>query len=125
MAKFIVSGRIFREDSDKLAIISNVILNSESAEDPIITLSVAGGNQPIVDGVNSPITGTYNYTLLEGAAVATATFVQAAADLVLDINGEGTITISGGAQSTNDPMILVIQNSTTNSIIGAFEAFIS
>lgn len=89
-----------------------------------ITISIAGNNAPIIDAQGNFRTGTFNYFILDGADIATATFIEAGNDLVLDSNGEGSITVAGTYSST-DPITLVIQDQTDNNIIGAFEAEVS
>lgn len=100
------------------------IYYSEVTAVPAIILSTDGGNQLIVDYKSETISGTFNYILLSGADVTTATFLQAGGDLVLT-SGTGTINIPGGSQNIGDPIILVVQSQVTGTIIGAYEAQIS
>jgi len=100
----------------------NILLLNTGA---YITLTTSGGNHPIVNSKSVPISGTFKYTILKGADVASATFLQAGSDLSLDSNGEGSIYVDDNSVDTSDNVILVIQDSSNNNIIGAYEAVIS
>lgn len=92
------------------------IINTSVGE---VILSLVGSNYPIVNISSSYITGTIGYILLDGADVATATFVQSGT-VVLDSNGEGTINITSGSFTSTDPVIVILNSS--NTVNGAYEA---
>ena len=79
-----------------------------------LVISVAGNNHPICN-INGLVSGTYDYVVLSGADVSTATFLQAGT--VSLSSGEGIIDVTG--LSSGDPVILVLQ---LNDTIGAYEA---
>ena len=89
-----------------------------------IIISVVGNNAPIVDAQGNFRVGTFNYFILSGASVSTATFIESGNDLSLNSSGEGSISISA-TYNSGDPIILIIQDQTDNNIIGAYEAEVS
>lgn len=80
-------------------------------------------NPKIVDSEGILLTGTYNYTVLNGADISTATYVDA--DKTVITAGVTSILIAGGLQNVGDDMIVMIQDPTHNNIHGAYELTIT
>ena len=92
---------------------------------PKVILSVAGNNQPIVTSTGEFVPdSSYNYTLLSGATISAATYVQSG---IIDlVNGSGTIIVTADLTLvTAAPVILILQVPGSGEKMASFELVIS
>lgn len=91
------------------------------AEPKIITDGV--DNPKIVDRAGTLLTGLYNYTVLDGADIATSTYVASGTTSIS--SGVTAIKINGGTQNIGDNMIVMLQDTDNKIVCGAYEMTIT
>lgn len=101
----------------------NLKIDYEPATQPTINLDGVTNKKLVTSsGVLVP-DGIYNYSLFQGNDISTNLNIQASTVTVT--GGTCSISILGGAQQVNDPMILLVQDQSDGTILGVYNVVIS